>query len=195
MAVIVEQFDSFSVENASIQFFEGVQQQKGTPFGCLGKLEGETEIKEVVKKCAGVEVGKTSKPQKMNMTVSVHAPVAVIRNIFGLKTEGLKSGVYSYGAKSKGKRFVFTADIIDEFADMKKMIAFSNCTSTSGLKITIENGGDEVAELEIEFTAMLDSNKEFYYEAITAEVTDQDVIDKWHTEFTPELVKAVPKKP
>jgi hypothetical protein len=189
MTKVIEQFDAVTIENASIQFLEGGKPQPGTSFGCVGKLEGETELKEIIKKCAGIEVKKISRPQKMNMTITGHVPVAVVRNIFGLKADGLKPGVYAYGSKSKGTPFIFTADIVDEFEDLKKMIAFSNCTSTSGLKLTIENGGDEVAEIELEFTAMSDKSGEFYYEAITAEVADQEVVAKWHTQFTPELVK------
>lgn len=144
---------------------------------------------EKVKKCEGVEVKKMSKPTKMNMTLSGHLRVDVIRKVFGIKADGLKAGVWSYGTKSKGKSFVLTADVIDEFSDVKKMVAFSNCTSTTGFKFKVENGADELAETELEFTALKDSNDDFYYEALVDEVDDAQVKEKWHTQFTPDLVK------
>lgn len=189
-AVKIEKFDAMTITNASIQFL-GPTQQPGKPFGCIGKLDGETEVKEIIKKCEGIETDKISRPQKMNMSVSAHIPVEIARKLFGLSTEGLKPGVWAYGSKSKGQKFVFTADVIDEFQDVKKLIAFANCSSTTGMKFSIENGGDEVAELELEFTAMKDEAGEFYYEAMASEVTDQKIVTDWHTTFNRELVKAV----
>lgn len=190
MAVIVEEFDPVKITNASVQFFESGTQQDGTPFGFIGTLEGETEIREFIKRVEGVEANKISKPEKMNLTVSGHIKVGVARDLFGLTDADLKPGVWAYGANSKGKQFVFTADVLDEFQDKKKLIAFSKCVSATGFAITIENGGDELAEMEIEFTAMQDTEGNFYYEAITDELDDATIADSWHTQFTPTLVKA-----
>ena len=55
------------------------------------------------------------------------------------------------------------------------MVAFSNCTSTTGFKFKVENGADELAETELEFTALKDSNDDFYYEALVDEVDDAQV--------------------
>lgn len=186
---IIKEFDSVTITNASIQFFDGGEQQEGTAFGCIGQIETETEIVEIVKRCEGVERKKVSKPQKTDGTVSAHIPINVFRDFFGLTNKDLKPGVYSYGTQSKGKRFVFTADVVDEFEDVTKLIAFSNCSSASGLKFTIENGADEVAELELEFTGLPDDNKQIYYEALIPEIEDETVKEQWHTMFTPELVK------
>lgn len=189
MAIVVEQFDSVKLTNASIQFVEGGTQQEGTKFGCIGQLEGETELRELVKRCEGVEVEKVTKPEKMNMTVSAHIPVQVARDIFGLTSQDLKPGIWAYGSDSKGKKFAFTADVIDEFQDEVKLIAFPNCVSTTGFKIMVENGADELAELEIEFTAMKDVINKFYYEAILAELDDVTIKDTWHTNFNRALVE------
>ncbi|MBJ8026574.1 phage tail protein [Bacillus cereus group sp. N21] len=187
---IIEEFDPMTFTNVGIQFIEGGVQQTGTKFGCVGTIEGETEMLEVVKKCEGLEVKKISRPSKINLTLSGHLRVDVLRKIFGLKTDGLKPGVWSYGSKSKGKPFILTADVVDEFEDLQKLVAFSNCASTTGFKFKVENGADEVAETELEFTAMKDDNNEFYYEALVEELEDQTVKDQWHTKFTAELVKA-----
>jgi hypothetical protein len=192
MLTVIQEFDAVSIKNASIQFLENGQQQPGTKFGCIGQLEGETEVIEIIKKCEGIEVKKKSKPVKMNMKVSAHIPVKVARDFFGLSNKDLKPGVWSYGTLSKGKNFVFTADVIDEFEDVVKLIAFPNCSNSSGFKIAIENGADEVAMLELEFTALADSLNNFYYEALIAELEDQTIAEQWHTAFTPDLVKAIP---
>ncbi len=192
MATVVQDFDAVSITNASVQFFDSAEQQPGTKFGCIGTIEGETEVIEIVKKEEGIEVKKKSKPVKMNLTVSAHIPVQVARDFFGLKTEGLKTGIWSYGSLSKGKRFVLTADVVDEFEDIVKLIAFSNCTNSTGFKISIENGADEVAQLELEFTALADELRNFYYEAFIDEIEDEAVKTQWHTQFNPTLVQSIP---
>jgi hypothetical protein len=192
MTTVIQEFDAVSIKNASIHFIENGTKQPGEKFGCLGKLEGETELLQVVKKCEGVEAKRTSKPQKMKMKVTGHIPVAVARDYFGLKNTDLKAGVWSYGLLSKGKHFTFTADVIDEFEDVTKLIAFTNCSDDTGFKILVENGADEVAQLEVEFTALKDSKNNIYYEAYVSELTDETIETKWHTEFTPTLVEAVP---
>jgi hypothetical protein len=189
MPTVVQEFDAVSIKNASIQFIKAGVQQAGTKFGALGSIEGETEIIEIVKKVEGIEAKRKSKPVKMNMTVSAHIPVQVARDFFGLNTTGLKPGIWAYGTLSKGTQFVFTADVIDEFEDVVKLISFSNCSNSTGFKISVENGSDEVAMLELEFTALKDTLNNFYYEALVAELSDATVATQWHTQFTPTLVK------
>ncbi|MEH7490831.1 phage tail protein [Neobacillus niacini] len=192
MTTVIKEFDAVSIKNASIQFFDNGVQQPGTPFGLLGSVEGETEVIEIVKKAEGVEVKRKSKPIKMTNTVSGHIPVKVARDFFGLKADGLKPGVWSYGTLSAGKKFTFTADVIDEFEDVVKLIAFPNCSDTAGFKIAVENGADEVAMLELEFTALPDEAKQIYYEALVDELDDPTVAEKWHTKFERALVEPVP---
>lgn len=188
MATTITEFDAVAIRNASVQFYDGDTATAGTPFGCVGSIEGETESKDIVKVCEGVEVKKRSIAQKMNLTISAHLPVEVARKIFGISGEGMKPGVYAYGPLSKGKRFILTADVVDEFEDEVKKIAFTNASNDSGFQLNIENGQDEVALLEMNFTALKDDNGYFYYEAFEAEIEDQDIKTKWHTQFTPELV-------
>ena len=191
MPVIIEEFDSTKITNASIQFIKGGVQEVGTKFGCIGSLEGETELKELMKLCEGVEVKRKTKPIRMTFTVEAHIPVAVIRDIFGLKNKNLKPGVYSYGTDSASTPFVFTADVVDEFEDITKLIAFANCTSNTGFQFTIENGEDEVAQMEVEIIALPDDNSQIYYEALIEELEDPTIAESWHRAFTPELVEAV----
>ncbi|EAE9287320.1 phage tail protein [Listeria monocytogenes] len=192
MATIVEDFDATRVTNVGTKF---TGDTASIAFGCLGSIEGETELLELVKKCEGVETKKKTTPQKMTLTLTGHVKVDVLRDIFGLSNEGLKVGVYSYGADSLSKPFILTADVLDEFEAQTKLIAFSNCVAATGLKVTVENGADEVAEIELEFTAMIDENRKCYYEAIVSELdaTGRDAfVKQWHTNFTPEMVVATP---
>lgn len=192
MATIIEEFDATRVTNVGTKFSEDAT---SIAFGCLGSIEGETELLELVKKCEGVETKKKTTPQKMSLTLNGHVKVPVLRDIFGLSNEGLKAGVYSYGADSLSKPFVLTADVLDEFEAQTKLIAFSNCVAATGLKITVENGADEVAEVELEFTAMIDDNRKCYYEAIISELDEADrdaFVTEWHTNFTPDMVLATP---
>lgn len=185
---IIEEFDAVRITNASIQFKEGGVQSPGEKFGCVGSIGGDTESKAIKKICEGIETKSKTIPQKMNLTISAHIPVAVARKYYGLTNDQLKPGVYSYGSDSLGSDFVFTADVIDEFEDVTKLIAFANCSNAGGYTLNIENGQEEVALLEMSVTALVDANKKFYYEAFVDELEDAAIATTWHTNFTPALV-------
>ncbi|WP_042682548.1 hypothetical protein [Anaerosalibacter massiliensis] len=186
MTELITDFSPVSIKNASVQFLKGGVQEEGKRFGCMGTLEAETEVAEKVKNCEG-SVQTITIPKFMTVTVGGHVKRYVIRDIFDIKTEGLKKGVYSYGTTSKGRRFVFTADVIDEFEDITQLIAFSNCSNMTGLSLSIDNDADEVAYLELEFQANADDLGQFYYEAFVDEVEDT-VKEQWHTKFNSTLV-------
>lgn len=193
MATVVTDFDAVSVKNVNAQFKTGGTPGGARSFGCTGSIEGETESIVIEKRCAGMTKKSLAKPQKMNLTYTGHLPVAVLRDVFGLSNTGLKPGVYSYGQNSKGKEFILTGDVVDEFEDVTKLIAFPAVTSSTGLKIqSIENGAEEVAQIELEFTVLPDSAGQFYYEALVPELDDTTVSQQWHTAFARELVEAVP---
>lgn len=192
MATKVETFDAISLKNLNLQFHGNEEDTQ--LIGCIGSLSGETTLRELVKRCAGVEVRKRSKPESMQLTFSGHVRVDVLRKIFGLSNEGLKEGVYSYSSDAKGEEFTLTGDVIDEFEERTKLIAFPQCNSATGLQFTIENGADEVAEVELSFSVYPDSNNKFYYEAITEELDEVDaaaIIEGWHTDFNYELVESI----
>ncbi|GIN86977.1 hypothetical protein J6TS2_33630 [Heyndrickxia sporothermodurans] len=186
MQKTIEEFDSASITNFGIKF-KG--EEEAQSFGCVGQIEGETEMLTKIKKCEGLEVKSKSKPHKMTLKINAHVKVDPLRKIFGLSNEGLKPGVYAYGSDSKGTDFVLTADVVDDFEDLTKLIAFPNCSSSTGLTLSIENGADEVAELEMEFTAMIDDNKKCYYEALIEELEDEEVAENWRKNFSADLVK------
>lgn len=192
MVKVIEEFDSVSIVNASIQFKKKGVQEPGTPFGCVGTIEGEPEIKEIKKICGGATIKKKTKTTEIKITVAAHIPVKVARDYFGFDTTGLKPGIWAYGSESKGNDFVFTADVVDEFQDIVKLIAFPNCSNSTGFKFSIANGEEELAMMELEFTALPDDLKKFYYEAFVDELSDATVAQKWHTQFNSTLVKGTP---
>ena len=201
MVKIIEEFDPMKITNVAVQFIESGTQQPGEPFGCTGSVTGETEMKVISKRCEGIISKKKATPQQVNLTVSAHVKVQVMRDVMGLRNEGLKPGIYAYSNKSKGKNFILTADVVDEFEDVTKLVAFPNCSSETGLIFNVSNNEEEVAELELTFTALPDAEddageKRFYYEAIIDELDDgEDIKAKWHTAFTPELVQQVTPTP
>lgn len=182
-------YTATQIKNASLQFFENGVQQAGVPFGCMGTLECETEVREKTKKCEG-SIETFTIPLYMTVTVGAHIKVSVLREIFGVSANGLKTGVYKYGINSRPKKFIFTADGIDEFGDVVKLLAFPNCGTLSGLSISVDNDGDEVAYTEFEFRSNPDEKGEFYYDSFVAEV-DPTIATAWHTSFNRTLIEEV----
>lgn len=189
-AQVIEQFDAWNIANASIQFISGGTQQPGTKFGCVGTISSEPETTLLSKKCGRATIAEKTVTTKLNVTVSAHVPVKVLRDYFGLSNKDLKPGVYSYGSNSLGKDFVFTADVVDEFEDLTKLIAFPKGSNAGGFTINIDTSQEELAMLELTFSAVADAEGQFYYEAITAELEDPATVETWHTNFTRSLVEA-----
>lgn len=184
----IDVFDAVEIKNASL-LFKG--ESVTSPFGCIGKLDAETEIKTISKICGGVTKKKKAKPTLLTVKISGHMDLKVARKIFGLKNEGLINDVYSYGMKSVGEDFSFVAEEYDTFEDNNRLIAFPNCSAATGFVKSIENGADELAEFEVEITALPDAYGEFYYEGMNLPA---DVQTKWLTTFNPaELRKVTPK--
>ena len=82
-----------------------------------------------------------------------------------------------------------TFDGYDIGREHHKFIAFPNMNWTGGLKFAITNGQEEIAEVEVTFSALVDENGYFYYEAFEDDITKEDVKTKWNKEFSSTLVK------
>ncbi|MGR5901145.1 phage tail protein [Bacillus cereus] len=183
----IDVFDAVEIKNASL-LFKG--ESVTSPFGCIGKLDAETEIKSIAKLCGRVPKKKKAKPTQLTVKISGHMELKAARKMFGLKNEGLIDGVYSYGVESVGEDFSFVAEEYDTFEDNNRLIAFPNCSAATGFVKSIENGADELAEFEVEITALPDTYGEFYYEGINLPA---DVQTKWLTKFDPtEMRKVTP---
>ncbi|MDA9429143.1 structural component [Enterococcus mundtii 1A] len=183
---IVETFYPVDIANVAIKF---EKETTAVTFGCTATLSAETEMRTIAAKCGAETIQEISKPIKMTATITGHAPVSVLRRIFGLSNEGLTEGVYAYGLDSKGEGGTLTADIVDDFNDLVKIMAFPTMISVTGFKFTVDKGSDEVAPVELEFTCKPDEFRKFYYEAFADELEDDELADKWRKNFSYELVK------
>ncbi|MBC1605658.1 phage tail protein [Listeria rocourtiae] len=166
---------------------DGVQAQ-GVLFGEFSKFEGEATIKPIVRKAEGVPVEQVSKPDFIEGTITGHILVETARKLYGLSTEGLKEGVWAYGASSKTANFALTAEEQDMYGN-GRLVGFANMTITGGIKWSLENGSEEVAEVEIPVQAMKDSSKNLRYDALILDIKDAETVEKWHTDFSPDMVK------
>lgn len=185
----IDVFDAVTIKNASV-LFKG--ESVTEPFGCVGKLDAESEVKEIKKVCGGVTQKKKSKPSQLNVKISGHMKLSVLREIFGIKNDGLIDNVYSYGIDSSGKDFVFVAEEFDDFEEVSRLIAFPKCSSASGFVKSVENGAEELAETEIEITALPDEFGKLYYEAIGLSEEDKKT---WMTAFDPSKLQKGAQKP
>lgn len=182
----VETFYPVDIKNVNLKF-KG-ESETAINFGCTAVLSGETEMRTVQATCGGVVLHEKSKPIRMTGTISGHAKVEVLRKYFGLKNDGLKKGVYSYGLDSQGGDFTLTADVIDDFQDFLKVMAFPNGANITGFTFSIDKSNDEVAPVELSFVAKPDEAGKFYYEAYASEL-EEGLIESWRTNFSYDLVK------
>lgn len=155
---------------------------------CVGSSEEELEVKVVQKKCRGVVVKEKAKGTgKGTLNENVHVPYDIYNDIYGMNRDNLIDGVKAYGQGSTHPEFSLTQKVIDE-DDNVKYKAYPKCVLNSGPKRPVENGQEEVPELELGISLSPDENGECVYEALESEL-DPEVAKKWLTEFTPELVK------
>lgn len=118
--------------------------------------------------------------------MTLHMNYDLYVEAFGMDQEGLKTGVMAYGRNSRHKEFALVAQIYDEDGN-EKLVAYPRCVMSSAPSASIENGAEEVAEIEIEINLFADDNGNVKYEAIAEEA--KDIADTWMTDWTPELMK------
>lgn len=99
----------------------------------------------------------------------------------------LIAGVKAYGRNSTHEGFSTVMDIEDEDG-ASKLKAYPNCIMESGVTRKIENGAEEVAELELEISTLPDEYGNGMYEALVEEL-DETVAGQWMTAFEPALVQ------
>jgi len=156
---------------------------------CVGKVENEANIRNIVKNCRGSVAKKRTRPTgEGTLKVTAHMPYECYVRLHDMQREELASGVYAYGQSSLHPEVCVTADIFDE-DDNEKLKAWPRCTISTGANQTIENGGDEVAEVELEIGYMPDKYNEGFYEALAANLSSE-IKSQWMNAFTPDLVRA-----
>lgn len=163
-------------------------ESKSKDLGCTGELSVETEVNEVELKCEGRTKKTKSFPKSEKIKFVGHVPREILREMFGINTNGMKAGVYKYGADSLGSNFTLTFDAYDLDRSDTLLLAFPVCSLASGFQLSLKNGESEVAEIELEINVGLDENGAFHYEAFKSEATA--VAAKWHEKFDPKTMKA-----
>lgn len=157
---------------------------------CVGSMEEEMEVKTVTKKCKGVVTkSRTKGTGKGTVKMSLHVAQDIFADLYGMQNEELKDGVIAHGQNSIHPVFVLTVKVLDEDG-RGKYKAYPQCCIQSGISRKVENGAEEVSEIEIEIAIMPDENGNGLYEAVEEDVTDTEIKTKWMKEFTPDLVKA-----
>lgn len=187
---LTEQFDNYEITNGMFRQMKAGQLQTAEKLGCTGTITVEAETKKVTKKCEGKTAKEKTIVEKLNCTFKGHMPVGVLRKVYGLTDADLKTGVIGYSRSSVGASGALTFDEYDLGRENHKLVAFPNITFTDGLKFTIENGKEEIAEIEVAFSALFDANGYCYYEALAGQADLEEAIKNgWNSSFAPELVK------
>lgn len=179
---VVTTFDGGRVKQASMRKLTGDVAGVAKTFGCMATLGAETEMREVIKKCPETGASESkAMPVKHTITLTGRFPADVIREVNGLDSKGLRAGVYGYGPMSRGSNFILTLDIMDEFEDVTKKIAYPKCTNIKGLAYEIDNEADEYGYMELEITCQaveIGGVPRFFVEAFVGEPIDE-IINGW----------------
>lgn len=179
-------FSEYELREMGIKFKSAEAYQTAS---CVGSCEEEMEAKVVSKSCRGVVVKKTVKGTGTGtLNISMHCPWKIYNQFYGMTLDTLIDGVKAYGQNSIHEAFSIVQHVYDEDgAEMFK--AYPNCILESGKKAKIENGAEEVAEIELEISVMPDEYGNGEYHVLATELKDETVKSEWMTAFEPSLVQ------
>lgn len=179
------EYSEFELQTLNMKIGEDTTYQE---CGAVGSAEEELTSKTVTKKYRGVVVKQRTKGTGAGtLKLSIHMNYDKYCQTFGMVDPELKEGVKAYGMTSKHPVFGLTALVLDE-DDVQKFKAYPVCTITSSMSRKIENGGEEVAEAELDIAIMPDEYGYGMYEAL-AEKAGEDIKAAWMESFTPDLVR------
>lgn len=182
-------FSEFSVTDQFIKFLKG-ESETFTDMSCVGTAEHELETRTVIKKCQGVVVKNTTKGTgNGTLTEKLHIPRTVYNKLFAMNQDGLKEGIKAYGTESRHPEFALTMLIENEDGD-RMYRAYPRCKLTNGPKSVIENGAEEVAEVDLTIALLPDEYGNTVYDSLEKDL-DSTIADKWLKEFKPEMVREV----
>ena len=155
---------------------------------CVGSAEEEMETKVVTRSCRGSVVKKIVRGTgNGKVSLSLHMPYDIYTDVFGMELDTLIDGVMAYGRNSVHKSFAMTEHVFNEDGD-EMYRAYPNCIIETGVATKIENGAEEVAEVEMEVSVMPDDYGNGVYEAL-AEGLAEEVKTSWMTAFEPSMVQ------
>lgn len=175
-----ESFSEFEVKETSIRFLK--DEAVAERVGCVGSLEETKETKIITKKCEGVIKKEKVKGSGVKIKLKLHMGYEAYAKSFGMLVDEAKDGIISYGELSTHAPFCLTTKALNE-DDEVKFKAYPNCIIESGDTRTIENGGEEVAEIELEGRALPDEYGQCLYEVLEEDLSDEELKNGWMTNF------------
>ena len=178
-------FSDYELDELGFKFEGGEAYQSAK---CIGGAEEEMEVKTITKLCRGVIVKERVKGTgRGTVKITAHIPYDIYNAMYGTELDSLIAGVKGYGRNSVHKNFSMVAHVTDEDG-AEKLVAYPNCVVKSGKSRKIENGAEEVAQIELEVSVSPDDYGQGVYETLVAEV-DESVATAWMTSFVPALVQ------
>lgn len=179
------EFSEFELDEFGVKFPE---EDTYSVAGAVGNLEESMNSKTVVKKYRGVESKTRTKGTGAGeVKISMHIAYEVYKKMYGMNLDTLIDGVCAYGQNSVHPVFASTTKVRDEDGNVK-FKAYPNCTVKEGMARKVENGAEEVAEIELTIAVMPDETGNGLYEALADDLSEE-VAGKWMTDFTPEMVQ------
>lgn len=181
-------FSEYELQAMGIKFGEDEEYKAAN---CVGSCEETMDSKVITKKCRGV-VRKTvvKGTGTGTLKISMHMAYEIYTEAYGMDLDSLVKGVRAYGQNSRHETFSIVQDVFDEDGK-EKLKAYPNCIIQSGISRKIENGAEEVAEIELEISVMPDEYGNGMYEAPVSDLTNETVKTDWMTKFTPSMVQSV----
>lgn len=162
-----------------------------TEFGCIGKIEEEMETKTITKKCRGTVAKKrTSGTGSGTLKVTAHVPKGLYATLHDMTRPDLAKGVIAYGEESRHPEFILTALVKDEDGNVKYK-AYPNAVVNTGVTRAIENGAEEIEEIELEISVSPDEYGEGLYELYASENTE--LAKTWMKNFSSAAAHSVAK--
>lgn len=185
MSTIYGEYSEFTCDKFGLKVSG---EEKHSVAAAVGSIEETMNAKTVVKKYKGIEAKTRTKGDGTGeLKISLHMAYKEYKKMYGMDLDTLVNGVSAYGQNSVHKTFSITSLVLDE-DDVKKLKAYPNCIIKEGKASKIENGSEEVAEIELTVSVMPDDYGNGTYEALYDEV-DETIAGKWMEEFTPALVQ------
>lgn len=185
-------FSEYELRELAFKFNDEVE-ATFTHADCTGSWEEECDTLTVTKNCRGTVAKKRTRGTGTGtITYSGHMPYSLWVKMYNMDQEGLVEGVAAYGKNSRHREMTVVAKVLDEDGNIKYK-AYPKVVANT-MSRSVENGSEEVAEVEIEFGFMPDDNENGLYEATEADLGSDTagLKTKWMTAWTPELMmKAV----
>ena len=178
-------FSDFEIDQMNVKFVGG---DDAIAMNCVGSVEEEMTAKMITKSCRGVVIKKVVKGTgEGTLTISAHVPYAIFTEAFGMELDTLAAGVMAYGSNNRHKSFCLTMHVVDEDG-AEKYKAYPNCVCNARPTISVENGAEEVALVEMEVGVSPDEHGNGMYEALAKGLAD-NIKTSWMSAFTPALVR------